>query len=70
MQLIENQIQSKFRCYPFLVTLKDGFLYQLENCPRKRTRVFRKLTYNQKRDSWYFSGQLISRKRLLKLKIN
>jgi DNA repair ATPase RecN len=43
-------------------------LYQLEHCPGKRTKVFRKLTYNEKRNAYYINGGLVTRKRLEKLK--
>lgn len=47
----------------------DGFLYQLEHCSKKRTKVFRKLTYNEKRSAYYINGQLVSKNRLKKLAI-
>lgn len=67
MQLFE--IQYHFKQYPYIVCLHDGLLYQLEHCPKKRTKTFRKLTYNEKRKSYYINGQLVTRKRLEKLKI-
>jgi len=70
MQLSENQIQFRFKIYDKIVCLNDGFLYQLAHCPRKRTKTFRKLTYNEKRKAYYINGQLVTRKRLEKLKIN
>lgn len=69
MQNIENKIIAKFKIYENIVCFNDGLLYQLAHCPNKRTKVFRKLTYYQKRDSYYINGQLITRKRLNKLKI-
>lgn len=63
------EIQYHFKQYPYIVCLHDGLLYQLEHCPKKRTKVFRKLTHNIKRDSFYINGQLVTRKRLEKLKI-
>ena len=69
MQNIENQIQFRFKIYDNIVCLNNGLLYQLQHCPKKRTKVFRKLTYNNKRDAYYINGQLVSRKRLNKLKI-
>lgn len=69
MQNIENKITARFKIYDKIVCLNDGLLYQLENCPNKRTKVFRKLSYHEKRDSYYINGQLVTRKRLTKLKI-
>lgn len=68
MQNIENKIVAKFNIYENIVCLNDGLLYQLAHCPAKRTKIFRKLTYNEKRNGWYINGQLVSRKRLEKLK--
>lgn len=69
MQNIENKIIIRFKIYNNIVCLNDGLLYQLEHCPKKRTKVFRKLTYNEKRKSYYINGQLVTKKRLIKLKI-
>jgi len=69
MQNIENKILIKFKIYENIVCLNDGLLYQSEHCPNKRTKVFRKLTYNEKRKAYYINGQLITRKRLNKLKL-
>lgn len=69
MQNIENQIQFRFKIYDNIVCLNNGLLYQLQHCPKKRTKIFRKLTYNNKRDAYYINGQLVSRKRLNKFKI-
>lgn len=69
MQNIENQIITKFKIYHNIVCLNDGLVYQLAHCPKKRTKVFRKLTYNNKRDAYYINSQLVTRKRLIKLKI-
>jgi DNA repair ATPase RecN len=69
MQNIENKIVIRFKVYHNIVCLNDGLLYQLEHCPSKRTKVFRKLTYNEKRNAYYINGQLVSRKRLNLLKI-
>jgi len=57
-----------FKIYPYIVCLSDGLLYQLEHCPHKRTKVFRKLTYNEKRNAYYINGQLVTKKRLQTLK--
>ena len=70
MQLIENKITARFRLYENIVCLNDGYLYQLEHCPKKRTKTFRKLTYNEKRKAYYINGQLVTKKRLIKLKLN
>lgn len=70
MQNIENKIIIRFKIYNNIVCLNDGFLYQLAHGPKKRTKVFRKLTYNEKRQSYYINGQLVTKKRLIKLKIN
>ena len=67
MQPSENQIQFRFKIYSNIVCLNDGFLYQLAHCPKKRTKVFRKLTYNEKRKAYYINGQLVTKKRLKKL---
>jgi hypothetical protein len=69
MQDIENKIVIRFKVYPNIVCLNDGLLYQLEHCPVKRTKVFRKLTYNEKRNAYYINSQLVTRKRLNLLKI-
>jgi len=70
MQLPKNKsITIKFKIYENIVCLNDGFLYQLEHCPRKRTKVFMKLTYNEKRNAYYINGILVTRKRLNNLKI-
>ena len=70
MQLPKNKIiTNTFKIYDHIVCLNDGFLYQLEHCPKKRTKVFRKLTYNEKRNSYYINGQLVSKNRLKKLAI-
>jgi hypothetical protein len=68
MQSIENKITRRFKIYTNIVCLNDGYLYQLEHCPNKRTKVFRKLTYNEKRKAYYINGILVTVKRLHKLK--
>lgn len=68
MQVSENQIQFRFKIYDNIVCLNDGLLYQLAHCTRKRTKVFRKLTYNVKRNAYYINGGLVSKNRLEKLK--
>lgn len=70
MQLTENQIKYRFRNLDYIVCLKDGFLYQLAHCPKKRTKVFRKLKYNQNRQAYYINGVLVTKKRLQQLKIS
>ena len=74
MQLTENKINYKilfrFKIYDNIVCLNDGMLYQLEHCPNKRTKSFRKLTYNEKRNAYYINGQLVTLKRLNFLKID
>ena len=67
MQSIENKITKRFKIYENIVCLNDGYLYQLEHCPKKRTKVFRKLTYNEKRKAYYINGQLVTKNRLIKL---
>lgn len=73
MQLTENKIINKvitrFKVYDNIVCLNDGLLYQLQHSGKIRTKVFRKLTYNEKRDSYYINGQLVTRKRLENLAI-
>lgn len=70
MQLPKNKIiTNTFKIYDYIVCLNDGFLYQLEHCSKKRTKVFRKLTYNKKRSAYYINGQLVSKNRLKKLAI-
>ena len=63
-----TNIQFRFKIYDNIVCLTDGFLYQLEHCPKKRTKSFRKLTFNSKRNAYYINGQLVTRKRLEILK--
>lgn len=70
MQLSENQIQFRFKIYENIVCLHDGLLYQLEHCPKKRTKTFRKLTYNEKRKAYYINGQLVTKKRLTLLALS
>ena len=67
MQSIEKQITATFKIYDKIVLLDDGLLYQLQHCPRKRTKVFRKLTFNEKRKAYYINGTLVTKKRLIKL---
>jgi len=62
------EIQFKFKIYENIVCLHDGSLYQLAHCPGKRTKVFRKLTYNEKRNAYYINGGLVTKNRLNKLK--
>ena len=69
MQSIENKIVMRFKMYDNIVCLNDGLLYQLQHCPEKRTKVFRKLTYNEKRNAYYINGGLVTRKRLNNLAI-
>jgi hypothetical protein len=69
MQKLDYQIQFTFKNYPNIVCLHDGFLYQLEHFSNKRTKTFRKLTYNEKRKAFYINGQLVSKKRLETLKL-
>ena len=70
MQLPKNKIiTNTFKIYDYIVCLNDRFLYQLEHCSKKRTKVFRKLTYNEKRSAYYINGQLVSKNRLKKLAI-
>jgi formylmethanofuran dehydrogenase subunit E-like metal-binding protein len=69
MQVSENQIMYTFKIYNHIICKTDGLLYQLEHCPKKRTKVFRQLKYNEKRDSYYINGGLVTRKRLNNLKI-
>ena len=57
-----------FKIYPYIVCLSDGLLYQLDHCPGKRTKVFRKLTYNEKRNAYYINVVLVTKKRLNNLK--
>ena len=66
---IDNKILYRFKIYENIVCLNDGLLYQLQHCPNKRTKVFRKLTYNEKRKAYYINGQLVTKKRLNKWKI-
>jgi site-specific DNA-adenine methylase len=69
MQNIENKIIAKFKIYDKIVQLNDNNLYQLQHCPCKRTKTFRKLKYNEKRNAFYINGQLITKNRLIKLRI-
>jgi len=68
MQNIENKIIAKFKIYDKIVQLSDNNLYQLQHCPRKRTKTFRKLKYNEKRNAFYINGQLVNKNRLIKLR--
>jgi formylmethanofuran dehydrogenase subunit E-like metal-binding protein len=66
---IENKIVFRFKIYENIACLNDGFLYQLQHSTGKRTKVFRKLTYSEKRKSYYINGILVTKKRLNNLKI-
>ena len=68
MQVLDNKIIYRFKIYENIVCLNDGMLYQLEHCPNKRTKSFRKLRFNDKRNAYYINGQLVTRKRLETLK--
>jgi len=70
MQHSENQIRFRFKIYKNIVCLNDGLLYQLAHCPKKRTKVFRKLTYNEKRKAYYINGQLVTKKKLTLLALS
>lgn len=73
MQNIENKsvklVVARFKIYDNIVCLTDGLLYQLEHCPSKKNKVFRKLSYNEKRNAYYINGGLVTRKRLNNLAI-
>jgi DNA repair ATPase RecN len=69
MQNIKNKIVIRFKIYENIVCLNDGLLYQLQHNGKIRTKIFRKLTYNEKRDSYYINGQLVTRKRLNNLAV-
>jgi hypothetical protein len=69
MQTLENQIQFRFKIYTNIVCLNDGNLYQLQHCPNIRTKVFRKLKYNEKRKAFYIDRQLVTLEKFKKLKI-
>jgi len=73
MQNIENKqvnrVFMRFKIYDNIVCLNDGLLYQLQHNGKIRTKIFRKLTYYEKRDSYYINGQLVTRKRLNNLAI-
>ena len=72
MQTTENKaiknIVTRFKIYDNIVCLNNGLLYQLQH-GKKRTKVFRKLTYNEKRNAYYINGGLVTRKRLNNLAI-
>jgi hypothetical protein len=67
MQITESQIQFRFKEYDKIVCMNDGLLYQIEHYTGKRTKVFRKLTYNEKRKAYYINRQLVSKLKLEKL---
>lgn len=67
MQNPKNQITARFKIYDKIVLLQDGYLYQLEHCTKKRTKIFRKLTFNENRQAYYINGTLITKKRLKNL---
>jgi len=68
MQQPENQIQFRFKIYSNIVCLKDGNLYQLQHFSNNRTKVFKKLTYNEKRKAFYINRQLVTLEKLKNLK--
>lgn len=69
MQLLEKDILYRFKIYENIICKTDGLLYQLQHCPNKRTKVFRKLTYNENRKAYYINGILVTKKRLNNLKL-
>jgi hypothetical protein len=69
MQNIQNKIVARFKVYEKIVQLSDNNLYQLEHCPGKRTKKFRQIKYNEKRKAFYINGQLVTKNRLIQLRI-
>jgi len=68
MQKANYQVQYKFKLFENIVCLHDGLLYQLAHCPKKRTKPFRKLTFNKKRNAYYINSGLVTVARLHSLK--
>ena len=68
---VENQmiIKYEFKLYPNIVCDDKKQLWQLEHFRNKRTYPTKKLTYNEDRKAFRIRSQWVSRKRLLKLKI-
>jgi hypothetical protein len=62
-------ITQTFKFFPYIVCMNDGMLYQFQHCPGKRTKDFRKVTFNHKRKAYYINGQLVSRIKLERLAI-
>jgi hypothetical protein len=60
-------ILYRFKIYTNLVVDDNKNIWELPNCPSKRTHNLRKLTYYKERDAYRFRNQYISRKRLSRL---
>ena len=62
-------IKYEFKLYPNIVCDDKKQLWQLEHFRNKRTYPTKKLTYNEDRKAFRIRSQWVSRKRLLRLKI-
>ena len=66
---LQIKLIYKFKLFPYIVCDSKGILYQLEHCPKKRTKPLRKLTYNKERDAYRINSVWVTRSRLDNLKI-
>jgi len=60
-------ILYRFKIYTNLIVDDNKNIWELPNCPKKRTRNLRKLTYYKERDAYRYKNQYLSRKRLSRL---
>jgi len=60
-------ILYRFKIYENLAVDDNKNIWELPNCPKKRTHNLRKLTYYKERDAYRFRNQYLSRKRLSRL---
>ena len=54
----------RFKIYTNLAVDDEKNIWELPNCPRKRTHNLRKLTYYKERDAYRYKNQYLTRKRL------
>lgn len=57
-------ILYRFKNYPNLAVDDQRNIWELPNCPKKRTHNLRKLTFYPKRNAYRYNNQYLTRKRL------
>jgi hypothetical protein len=60
-------ILYRFKIYENLVVDDKRNIWELPNCPKKRTHNLRKLSFYENRNAYRYNNQYLSRKRLAKL---